>query len=77
MNETETRELLSNNLNGKTGTFEQPLITNTATVLELLSSVSTQELMLNTGKIVHIEKTPIYLKNDSEVKQLEIVLVYQ
>ncbi|WP_048204742.1 hypothetical protein [Methanococcoides methylutens] len=76
-NETEMRKLLSNNFNGQTGTAEDPITTDTNTALELLSSVSRQELMLNTEKIVHIEKTSIYLKNDPEVRQLEIVLVYQ
>ncbi|WP_440952624.1 hypothetical protein [Methanococcoides sp. FTZ1] len=77
LNETEVRELLFNNFNAHTGTIENPLNTKAATVIELLSPVTTQELMLNTEKIVHIEKIPIYLKNDSEVKKLEIVLVYQ
>ncbi|NYT19963.1 MAG: hypothetical protein GKC08_06725 [Methanosarcinales archaeon] len=77
LNETEMRDILSKNFNEQTGTFEQPLITDTNTALELLSTVGSQEVMLNTGKIVHIEKTSIYLKNDSEVNRLELVLVYQ
>ncbi|WP_445476265.1 hypothetical protein ACT9XH_06070 [Methanococcoides methylutens] len=77
LNETEMRNHLLNNFNGQTGTIEQPLITDTTTILELLSTVGSQEVMLNTGKIVHIEKTSIYLKNDSEVNRLELVLVYQ
>lgn len=77
INETEMRNLISNNLNGHTGTAEDPINIDTTTTLEFFSSVSNQELILNTRKIVHIEKTSIYMKNDSEVKQLEIVLVYQ
>ncbi|SES81326.1 hypothetical protein SAMN04488587_1154 [Methanococcoides vulcani] len=77
LNETEMRTFLSNNFNGQPGTFEHPLITDTPTALEVISIVGSQEVMLNTGKIVHIEKTSIYLKNDSEVNRLEVVLVHQ
>ena len=48
-----------------------------ATVLEILSIEGRKELILNTGKRVHIEKTPIYLKNNTEVNKIELVLVYQ
>ncbi|WP_135611187.1 hypothetical protein [Methanococcoides sp. AM1] len=77
LNETEMRTILSNNFNGQHGTLELPLITDTPTILEVISTVGSQEVMLNTGKIVHIEKTSIYLKNDSEVNRLEVVLVHQ
>ncbi|KGK99408.1 hypothetical protein LI82_05280 [Methanococcoides methylutens] len=77
LNETEMRTFLSNNFNGQPGTFEHPLITNTNTIIEVISTVGTQEVILNTGKIVNIEKTSIYLKNDSEVNRLEVILVHQ
>ncbi|UGV40853.1 hypothetical protein J7W08_00445 [Methanococcoides orientis] len=77
LNETEMRKVLSNNFNGQPGTFAHPLITDTTTILEVISTVGSQEVILNTGKIVNIEKTSIYLKNDSEVNRLEVILVHQ
>ena len=77
LKEEDLRNILATNFNGNDGTEDHTIDTDTATVLEILSIEGRKELILNTGKRVHIEKTPIYLKNNTEVTKLELVLVYQ
>ncbi|NPE31203.1 hypothetical protein HNV12_25245 [Methanococcoides sp. SA1] len=75
--EEELRNILATSFNGNDGTEYHPIDTNDDTVREIISNKGREELILNTGKIVHIKKTPIYLKNNTEVFKIELVLVYQ
>lgn len=77
LNNSELQHLISSNFYGNDGTKEEPIDSNVAAVLEVLSIKGREEVILNTGKIVQIEKTVIYLKNDTEVTKIELVLVYQ
>jgi len=77
LKEEDLRNILATNFNGNDGTEDHTIDTNAATVLEILPIKGREELILNIGKRVHIEKTPIYLKNNTEVNKIELVLVYQ
>jgi hypothetical protein len=77
LKEEDLRNILATNFNGDDGTKDHTIDTNAATVLEILSIKGREELILNTGERVHIEKTQIHLKNNTEVTKLELVLVYQ
>ncbi|MCD4820976.1 MAG: hypothetical protein K8R11_02635 [Methanococcoides sp.] len=77
LKEEDLRNILATNFNGNDGNEDHTIDAKTATVLEILSIKGKEELILNTGKRVHIEKTPIYLKNNTEVNKIELVLVYQ
>ncbi|MDA0524254.1 hypothetical protein [Methanococcoides alaskense] len=77
LKEEDLRNILATNFNGNDGNEDHTIDVKAATVLEILSIKGREELILNTGKRVHIEKTPIYLKNNTEVNKIELVLVYQ
>jgi len=77
LKEEDLRNILATNFNGNDGNEDHTIDAKAATVLEILSIKGREELILNTGKRVHIEKTPIYLKNNTEVNKIELVLVYQ
>ncbi|NPE31413.1 hypothetical protein HNV12_26345 [Methanococcoides sp. SA1] len=77
LKEEELRYILATNFNGNDGTEDHTIDAKAATVLGMLSNKGREELILNTGKRVHIEKTPVYIKNNTEVDKIELVLVYQ
>ncbi|MCM1987113.1 hypothetical protein [Methanococcoides seepicolus] len=65
LKEEDLRNILATNFNGNDGNEDHTIDAKAATVLEILSIKGREELILNTRKRVHIEKTPIYLKNNT------------
>ncbi|TGC10573.1 hypothetical protein [Methanolobus halotolerans] len=77
-NESEIRNELLDHFSAS-GNRTQPIMPpfTYSNVTDLLTSLATKEKNLNTSTKVHIVKSLIYVVNNSEVRELEYILVYQ